>query len=336
MGGWIEELIGGSLITVSVVVFAVGLAVRLGLQTWRVAASSLGRRREGRPVRPAVNLIGLSAPLHRLALKKPLYSGLRAVYHLGLVILPVFLSGHILLWEESSLGWSWPGLPDAWADRLTLGLLAATAWFVVRRLSLPRLLRNTAWSNWLLLVLVLAAFGSGYAMSHGTLDGIDFFSENIATIHFLAGELLLLASVFLFWSVRQDKSRCVGCAGCSESCPTGALAHRDADGRRRFDYGQLSCLCCGNCVAACPEEAMELRHELRLAGLYKSFIRPVIGLVELDKCESCGAVISPDPQTAHLDRLVRGQELEPNYLHLCRRCRALTRPSPAVRANPES
>lgn len=60
-----------------------------------------------------------------------------------------------------------------------------------------------------------------------------------------------------------DQARCKeGCDACVEACPTDAISI--VDGKVRLDTGR--CLFCTECTTACPEGAIELTHEYRLAA----------------------------------------------------------------------
>jgi len=48
-----------------------------------------------------------------MPLKKPIYAVVRYIFHICLIAVPVWLSGHIALWEESRFELNWRALPDA-------------------------------------------------------------------------------------------------------------------------------------------------------------------------------------------------------------------------------
>ena len=73
-------------------------------------------------------------PFHKAIAKKPLYAVIRYVFHLCLFIVPIWLGGHVMLWEESRLGWSWSSIPDKLADWMTLLVIILAAFFLARRL----------------------------------------------------------------------------------------------------------------------------------------------------------------------------------------------------------
>jgi len=55
-------------------------------------------------------------PFHKAVVKKPIQAILRYVFHLCMFIVPIWFSGHIVLWSESKFEWEWVELPDACAD----------------------------------------------------------------------------------------------------------------------------------------------------------------------------------------------------------------------------
>jgi NAD(P)H-quinone oxidoreductase subunit I len=60
---------------------------------------------------------------------------------------------------------------------------------------------------------------------------------------------------------------CAGEQACVESCPTAAISFQPAGEDRhtwRLDYGL--CVFCGNCLAACPNDAIIATEEFELAG----------------------------------------------------------------------
>src|SRR5947208_3524788 len=60
-----------------------------------------------------------------------------------------------------------------------------------------------------------------------------------------------------------DPERCVpDCAGCAEACPTMAL--RVTETGPELDLGR--CIFCEDCVAACPEGAIEFTADWRLGA----------------------------------------------------------------------
>jgi len=54
-----------------------------------------------------------------------------------------------------------------------------------------------------------------------------------------------------------DRDKCKGCASCTKCCAAGAL-EIDVDKKCRMVPDLPFCMSCGDCVAICPEEAIEL------------------------------------------------------------------------------
>jgi len=255
-------------------------------------------------------------PFHNAVTKKPIYAILRYIFHICLITVPVWLSGHIALWEESRFEWGWSALPDAWADWMTLLFLALATYFFIRRIIIKDIRLVSSGSDYLLIIITALPFMTGYFLAHGSLDSIPFLGNNMWTIHVLSSEAMLLVAVFLFCRTRLNVEKCTGCASCELSCPTGTLESKDKEKLRIFTYSHYQCICCGECINTCPEQAAELRHEIGLGRFFQITPKQEIRSVELAACERCGALFAPVPQ---LDKI--GQTFTHEYLRFCPRCR---------------
>ena len=132
-------------------------------------------------------------PFSRLHRTRAAYSILSFVFHVGLIIVPVFLFAHVYLWQRG-IGISWPVLPPLMADILTiLTILAGFALFAARIASpLSRTLSRTQDYAWpVLLVLLLL---SGFFASHPAWSPVAY--PVMLLIHILSAELIFVLIPF--------------------------------------------------------------------------------------------------------------------------------------------
>ncbi|UIJ39264.1 respiratory nitrate reductase subunit gamma [Desulfobaculum bizertense] len=122
---------------------------------------------------------------------EPVMSIVTFVFHICLVLVPLFTLGHIVLLEESVLGWSWPTLPDYVADIAAILVLVGCVYFAWRRLSLPQVKFVTTASDFVILAIVAAPFLTGVLAYH-QIGGALL----VTTLHILAGELMLVCIPF--------------------------------------------------------------------------------------------------------------------------------------------
>jgi nitrate reductase gamma subunit len=135
-------------------------------------------------------------PLNKSVAKNPVFTILGYIFHICLIVVPIWLSGHISLWEESRFEWSWTAIPDGLADWMTIVLLAIGIFFLVRRVVSADIRLLSSFSDYLLLVVTMLPFLTGYFVTHGTVDNVAFIGENITLIHMLSGELMLILIPF--------------------------------------------------------------------------------------------------------------------------------------------
>ncbi|MFC1532513.1 nitrate reductase [Thermodesulfobacteriota bacterium] len=135
-------------------------------------------------------------PINKDVAKNPVFTISGYLFHICLIVVPIWFSGHITLWEESRFEWSWLAIPDSLADWMTLILLAIAIFFLLRRIISPGIRLISTFSDYLLLIVTALPFMTGFFLTHGTVDSIGFIGDNMSIIHMLSGELMLILIPF--------------------------------------------------------------------------------------------------------------------------------------------
>jgi nitrate reductase gamma subunit len=111
-------------------------------------------------------------------------------FHICLVLTPIFLLAHIVMWQDA---WdvSWWALPDAPALVMTLIVIGGCIFFLIRRLISPEVQYVTSASDYIILGIVAAPFVTGF-IAYFQWFGYPFFT----ILHMLSGEVMLVAIPF--------------------------------------------------------------------------------------------------------------------------------------------
>jgi len=122
--------------------------------------------------------------------RKPVLTIVTFTFHICLIITPIFLLAHIVLFDEA---WnvSWWSLPDGWADVMTVLVVVCCVYFLVRRIKSPEVQFVTYPSDYLILAIVAAPFITGFLAYHQWID-----YQLMLILHILAGEIMLVAIPF--------------------------------------------------------------------------------------------------------------------------------------------
>ncbi len=122
--------------------------------------------------------------------KHPALTIVTFAFHSCLFLTPIFLLAHVILWDEA---WhiNWWSLPDNLADIMTLVVVAACVFYLIRRISLPEVQYVTSASDYVILLIVAAPFVTGFIAYHQWLDYPLFLN-----LHILSGEIMLAAIPF--------------------------------------------------------------------------------------------------------------------------------------------
>jgi nitrate reductase gamma subunit len=116
----------------------------------------------------------------------PLHTIISYAFHISVLITPLFLMGHAVLWQES-WGISWWSLPEGVADGMTLVVIFGCLFFMVRRVVLPQVRRVSDASDYLLALVVLAPFLTGFAAHRQWFD-----PRSMVIAHIISGAVFLL------------------------------------------------------------------------------------------------------------------------------------------------
>lgn len=307
-------IIEGPLLWIVFSIFIIGILFRFSFFIFSILKNKKYKKLNWKFI---LTVIGrLFFPLHKVIIKKPIYTILRYIFHICLFIVPIGLYGHVVMWESSSLELSWPSLPDAWADWMAIIFLVLAIVFLIRRIIIPEVHRKSSTFDYIFIIICIIPFLSGYFLAHGTLDFVPFFADNMFTIHVLSGCVMIIMAVFLFLRSRLDKKKCIGCAACELLCPTGALESFEKEKHRNFTYSHYQCISCGSCIYSCSENAAELRHEIGLVKFFQILKKQEVRSIELKICKKCGALFAPVPQ---IDKIYKA--ILEDYIFCCPKCR---------------
>jgi nitrate reductase gamma subunit len=188
------DFIRGQLVSISFVVFILGLIFQLiqffrltKKREWIYPPGEIKREKKTAGRWVAFCFASLNGTLWKT---DPLMTIVTSVFHVFLILVPVFLLGHNILLNQSWGPHLW-SLPESLTDVLTLIVLICVAFFLGRRLFLARVRVITSVYDYVILLIALAPFLTGYLAYHQW-----FHYETVMTVHILAGEVMLIALPF--------------------------------------------------------------------------------------------------------------------------------------------
>ncbi len=120
----------------------------------------------------------------------PVLTLVTSVFHVFLIVAPLFLLGHNLLLDQS-WGLSLFSLPESLSDVLTVVILLSGIYFLGRRLFLARVRAISSAYDYIILLIAVAPFLTGFLAYHQWFD-----YNTIIFLHILSGEVMLITIPF--------------------------------------------------------------------------------------------------------------------------------------------
>jgi nitrate reductase gamma subunit len=190
------DFIGSKLVSIALIMFVLGLIYQ-GIQFFK-----LTRKKEwilpplALETKPKKKTVGqfivdcLASLKGTLWKTDPFMTIVTSVFHVCLIVVPILLLGHNILFDQS-WGFSLWSLPESITDVLTVVVLVCAAFFLARRLFLSRVRAITTAYDYLILLIAVAPFLTGYFAYHQWFD-----YDTVMTLHILAGEVMLITIPF--------------------------------------------------------------------------------------------------------------------------------------------
>ena len=166
-----------------------GLIRHLVLTAWEVVRAM---RRAGDKTFPYRQICIATAkwmlPVAKLK-NELLFSITSVVFHIAILIVPIFLVGHIALWARG-IGVSWPAIPNALADVLTIVAVVTAVALVIQRVAARATRALSRFQDYALPLVIAVPFATGYLVMHPALNPFSF--QATLWIHVMSANAVLV------------------------------------------------------------------------------------------------------------------------------------------------
>ncbi len=166
-----------------------GLVRHLGLTGWEMIRDM---RRAGDKSLPYSQVFFATLkwmfPIHKM--KNRFFFSLTSVlFHIAILIVPVFLGGHIALWARG-LGLSWPAIPNSVADVLTILAIVTAVALVIQRAAARATRALSRFQDYILPPIIAVPFVSGFFLMHPSTNPFSF--EAMLFLHVMSANLVFV------------------------------------------------------------------------------------------------------------------------------------------------
>ena len=137
--------------------------------------------------------IGWLLPVARLWRARPIYSLFSFFFHVGMIVTPLFLASHVLLWRNS-VGFGWPALPQKIANWLALLVIVTGTGIFLGRVLHSGARKLSKFQDYVWPLLIMTPFVTGYIASNAIVSPRTYLQMML--IHIYSGDLILLLVPF--------------------------------------------------------------------------------------------------------------------------------------------
>jgi len=188
------DFVRGPLFRITFAVMVLGLARNVFMALWGIFTSYYQAGDRNIPTRLILKrTVNYLVPFRQLYRVRPVYSIISFVFHVGLILVPVFLYAHVSLWR-GAIGFGWPALPYVLAEFLTLLTVFGAFALFFGRVFHEGSRRMSGVDDFLWPLLLSAPFISGFFCVHPTF--VPFNYDALLLVHILSAELIFVLIPF--------------------------------------------------------------------------------------------------------------------------------------------
>jgi hypothetical protein len=170
--GWIQWL-RGPVFWAALAFLILGLGRHVAITAWAIARTYRRAGDKTIPVRQVlVATLKWLFPLDRLG-NRFLYGMSTLAFHVSVILVPIFLAGHIALWQRG-LGISWPALPNWLATTLTIVAIVSAVAIVIQRIMSRESRLLSRFQDFVMPLIVALPFASGLLVMHPTWSLVPY------------------------------------------------------------------------------------------------------------------------------------------------------------------
>jgi len=187
MDVWLQWAMG-PLFWTALAFMILGLTRHVGLTLWE---GTKAFRKAGDKAFPVGKLVRATVdwllPVVRVGNRVP-YSLTTVLFHMGVILVPLFLAGHIELWREG-VGLTWPALPNGVATTLTWIVIVTSIVVVVQRVAARDSRALSRFQDYALPLFIVIPFLTGFLVMHPAWNPFD--RNSVLLAHVLSADMLI-------------------------------------------------------------------------------------------------------------------------------------------------
>lgn len=192
MEQWIE-FAKGPLFAFTFLIMVLGLIRLVIIQIYTISSGKGRKLRNTHWKKIITDTLSWIIPIRHLIPGTKIFSVVSFLCHIGIILVPLFLADHIVLWE-GLLKFDLPQIGYGLADFLTLFSIVCLIILLGFRIFSSRLRSMSKRMDYILLINILIPFTTGYLAMHPSVN--PFSWNTVMLIHILSAELLFVLIPF--------------------------------------------------------------------------------------------------------------------------------------------